>query len=108
MMNLNSNEMLKDLFGAEQQMRLINRLRREIVSCDFFDYSSTNEMFLNIRDYMSRFYSAKYHLEDISYKNIIYSVGDISFNYSCSIYMVAGNQEQDLTLREIINAQLVP
>lgn len=103
-----SNEMLRDLFCAEQQIRLINRLRREIVCCDFFDYSSTHEMFVGIRNHMSNFYSAKYHLEDITYNNDTYYVEDISFVYHCTIYMIAGNKSQDLTLKEIRNAQPIP
>lgn len=102
-----SNEMLNDLYMAEKQIKLINRLRHEIVSCDFFDYTNTNDFFVQMRHHMSNFYSSKYYNEDIEYKNNIYSVEDVSFNYSCSIYMLAGDREQDLPLKEIMNAQII-
>lgn len=103
-----SNEMLRDLWLAGKHNKMLNCLRREIVSCDFFDYSSLNDMFVGMRNYMSNFYSSKYHQEDITYNNDTYYIEDISFGYHCTIYMIAGDKSQDLTLKEIINAQFIP
>lgn len=109
MMKLTSNEMLNDLALAGKHNKMLTSLRREIISCDFFDYSSLNDMFVCMRNYMSNFYSSKYHQDEITYKSNTYYIEDVSFGYSsCSIYMLSGDNEQDLSLKEIINAQFIP